>query len=406
MTDPTLAATLELIAEGVVEFAGYEIAVVSLVDDRIIRPFVVLGSDDARRILEEVRLPLALFERQLELAEAWGALSFMPAERLRSTSHRYRWVPDLVALDVPDAWRPEDMLCGLLRDQDGRLLGVLSVDLPVSGRRPDESQRATLQMYVRLAERALSTALERGDLEVRVQREREVAEYRRLIVDVLAQELRSTAASIAGTVDLLRARPGLDEQVQAALAVIDGGTGRIRSVVDDMAALARLGHAEGMLRRMTTDLGKVARDTIALQGAGARAREVSVELETVGDVTVVGDPDELDRMVRNLVSNAIKYSEHGGHVTVRVEERAALVVLTVADEGLGIDAADRVRIFDEFFRSRRADVRRRSGAGLGLAIVDRVVALHAGTVRVDSELGAGSTFTVELPRTGPTPPRD
>ena len=102
-------------------------------------------------------------------------------------------------------------------------------------------------------------------------------------------------------------------------------------------------------------------------------------------------------------SNAVKYSEPGGRVLVRVAPGPSWVVLTVSDVGIGIDTADRDRVFEEFFRSRHRAVRRRPGAGLGLAIVHRVVTLHGGVVRVDSALGAGATFTVELPRAGVVP---
>jgi len=157
------------------------------------------------------------------------------------------------------------------------------------------------------------------------------------------------------------------------------------------------------MRLLTTDLGHVAREAVALHGAEARSRGVSVELEVVAESTLRGDPEDLDRMVANLVSNAVKYSEPGGRVLVRVAPGPTWVVLTVSDVGIGIDAADRDRVFEEFFRSRDRAVRRRPGAGLGLAIVHRVVALHGGVVRVDSAPGEGATFTVELPRAGVVP---
>lgn len=405
--DETLASTLQLIAEGVTEFSGFTLAAVSLVLDGHLHTVAVVGNESATTQLLDMRAPVELVERELEAAEVWGDLRFLPAERAGDYPAEHSWVPDIVPLDVEDAWNPEDLLCGLLHDGKGQLRGLLSVDLPVNGMRPDAAQRTTLQMYVRLAERALATALEHGDLEVRAEREHAIAEYRRSIIDVLSHELRGTAAAIANTVEVLRSRTDLDAAAASALGVVDRATERIRSVVDDMVALAKLGRADVLLRSMPTDFGAIVRDAVTLQGAGAQIHDVSLELDVAEGATVVGDPEDLDRMVANLVSNAIKYSEPGGRVDVRVQaprargDRPPMVVLTVTDLGLGIAPADRERVFDEFFRSNDDGVRRRSGAGLGLAIVDRVVTLHGGSIRVDSVLGKGSTFTVELPRALP-----
>jgi len=394
--EQTLGSTLQLIAEGVREFAGFDLAAVSIVSDGLLHTIAVVGDDDAVAQLRDLRAPVELVARELQNAEVWGDLHFVPAERAGNHLAGHNWVPDVVPLDGADAWDPMDLLCGLLHDGDGRLRGLLSVDLPVSGRRPGPAQRATLQMYVRLAERAVVTALERGDLEVRVEHEHAIAEYRRSIIDVLSHELRGTAAAIANTVDLLREHTTPDSRIVPALDVVDGAAERIRSVVDDMAALAKLGHSNALLRSLHTDLGAVVRDAVALHEASARLQGVTVELSTSG-ATVLGDPEDLDRMAGNLVSNALKYTEPGGHVDIRVEAVAGVARLVVADDGLGIAPEDRERIFEEFFRSRDTAVRRRNGAGLGLAIVDRIVTLHSGSIRVESTPGAGSTFTVDLP---------
>lgn len=401
--DTVLSRTLQLIAEGVREFAGFDLAAVSLVGDGLLHTVTVVGDDEAIARLVDLRAPVELVERELEPAEVWGDLRFLPAERAGGHLTGHEWVPDVVVLDAPDAWHPDDLLCGLLRDDDGVLRGLLSVDLPRTGRRPDPGQRETLQMYVRLAERALVTALERGDLEVRVEREHAVAEYRRTIIDVLSHELRGTAAAIGNTVEVLRRRTGLDPTTRSALDAVDGGANRITSVVDDMSALAKLGRPGIALRVAPTDLGAIVRDVLGFHDGAARLRDVSVSLEVSGTTVVLGDPEDLDRMVTNLLSNAVKYTDPGGAVRVRVtgpdgaDPAASGVVLEVADTGIGIGAADSEHVFEEFFRSRDGAVRRRPGVGLGLAIVERIVALHDGSVRVASTLGEGATFTVELP---------
>ncbi|MBM7517768.1 sensor histidine kinase [Nocardioides nitrophenolicus] len=395
-----LTRTLELLAEGVIEFAGFRVAAVSLVADGVLHTVAVVGDDDAAAQLVDQRTPVALLERELAPAEQWGALRFLPADRSGGHLAGHLWTSGAPPLAGADAWDPRDLICGLLRDSAGRLRGVLWVDLPTNGRRPDAAQRATLQMYVRLAERALVTALERDDLEVRVEREHAVAEYRRTLIDVLSHELRGTAAAIAHTVDALRAEPELGAAVEAGLDVVHGGAERLRSVVDDMSALAKLGRADVPLRALPADLAALARESIALHSAEAHGRGVAVDLDATGETVVDGDPEDLGRMIDNLVSNAIKYSEPEGRVVVRVAAEPDGVVLSVSDVGIGIDPADREHVFEEFFRSRSLAVRRRPGAGLGLAIAQRVATLHGGVIRVDSTPGAGTTFTVALPRPG------
>jgi signal transduction histidine kinase len=111
----------------------------------------------------------------------------------------------------------------------------------------------------------------------------------------------------------------------------------------------------------------------------------------------MGDPAEVDILVTNLVSNAIKYSDAGSTVTVALSRDDQWVVLSCEDQGIGISPADRRQLFREFFRSESPEVKAQPGTGLGLTIVDRIVTRHLGRIDVDSVLGEGSTFRVFLP---------
>ena len=114
-------------------------------------------------------------------------------------------------------------------------------------------------------------------------------------------------------------------------------------------------------------------------------------------VLALGEREELDKVVLNVVSNAVKYTPEGRRVRITLEAATDVVVLRVADEGLGISEADQAQLFTEFFRSNNPEAVAQPGTGLGLAIVKRIIERHRGQVEVDSTLGEGSTFTVTLP---------
>jgi two-component system sensor histidine kinase SenX3 len=117
--------------------------------------------------------------------------------------------------------------------------------------------------------------------------------------------------------------------------------------------------------------------------------------------TLVGDGDLLSRAVENLVSNAIKYSPGGTEVTVSASSDDSSVSIQVTDQGCGIPEANLARIFEKFYRVPRVEDAGVPGTGLGLSLVREIAELHGGSVAVRSEVSAGSTFTLRLPRAEP-----
>jgi signal transduction histidine kinase len=124
-----------------------------------------------------------------------------------------------------------------------------------------------------------------------------------------------------------------------------------------------------------------------------------VELED-GPLVVLGDEAELDRLLGNLVSNAVKYTPAGGLVRIAARRAGSDVVVRVVDTGLGISEEDQAGLFSAFFRTTNPVALSESGTGLGLAIVASIAERHAGRVEVESRLGEGTTFTVTLPTAG------
>jgi two-component system phosphate regulon sensor histidine kinase PhoR len=127
-------------------------------------------------------------------------------------------------------------------------------------------------------------------------------------------------------------------------------------------------------------------------------KSVSLELELESaDTPVLGDDDELDRVLVNLVENAVNYTPSGGTVTVRSFIAERQLVIEVTDTGIGIEASEIPNIFNRFYRSETARSTHNAGTGLGLAIVQKIVSMHNGSVEVESIVGKGSTFLICLP---------
>jgi signal transduction histidine kinase len=146
------------------------------------------------------------------------------------------------------------------------------------------------------------------------------------------------------------------------------------------------------------DLHAVLEDVLDVNAVSARNKELSIRVVAPdGPVCALGDHDELDRICANLISNAIKYTRPGRTITVTLDRMGDRVMFACADEGIGISRDDQEQLFSEFFRSANPEAYSQPGTGLGLAIVQRIVHRHDGRITVDSELGKGSTFTVDLP---------
>jgi signal transduction histidine kinase len=222
----------------------------------------------------------------------------------------------------------------------------------------------------------------------------------------VAHELKNPLTAITGHVELLDLSDVLRDDVAAgrSLSAIDRATNRLTNLVDDLLVLARLRDPHRPLAATDVDLVRVVREVADLLGAQAQKHDVRVrlDLDRTSCVRVSGETGELDRVVSNLVSNALKFSPSGTTVTVSLRRIGDSVVLSCADQGLGISEADQRQLFTEFFRSTNPTAQQVPGTGLGLAIVHRVVTRHGGTVAVQSAMGQGTTFTVTLPAATPT----
>ena len=229
---------------------------------------------------------------------------------------------------------------------------------------------------------------------------RAVADYRRDMVFTLAHELRTPVSVLWSHLELLTTEEDPDLR-EDSLRAMDRAARRVEDMVEDLMALATVSDPERSATRTPVDLSALVRETCQFQSSAAALSGVDLQVDIAEGLVVVGELTGLQRLVTNLLSNALKYTPAGGAVTVdlapaTVDGRDG-VLLTCADTGIGIAPEDLGSVFTPFFRSARPEARRRRGTGLGLAITERVVTAHQGTVGVESVLGEGSTFTVWLP---------
>ncbi|HXV61746.1 MAG TPA: ATP-binding protein [Vicinamibacteria bacterium] len=170
---------------------------------------------------------------------------------------------------------------------------------------------------------------------------------------------------------------------------------RLSVMVEDLLTLARLD--SGPIESSPVELADVVVETAEQFRTIAETRGIELSLDAIEPALLEGDRSQLRRMVSNLLDNAIKYTEPDGRVRMAVEQNDGFLRFSVTDTGRGIPHEDLPRIFERFYRADPSRSRRSGGAGLGLAIVARIVEYHGGRVTVQSELGRGSSFLVELP---------
>ena len=225
-----------------------------------------------------------------------------------------------------------------------------------------------------------------------------VADMRRDFVANVSHELKTPLAAIRGYAETLR-DGALDEPPTARRFTdrILSQCRRLEELLDDLLTLSRMEGVAPPLEREPVDLHAVIRHSVDLLAPVARDKQVAIRVEEEPVPPLFGDADGLERLLLNLLDNAIKYNRPEGEVTLRLSQQGNEAVLEVSDTGIGIPSESMPRIFERFYRVDKGRAREEGGTGLGLAIVKHVAQAHGGQVEVESRVGRGSTFTVRLP---------
>lgn len=230
---------------------------------------------------------------------------------------------------------------------------------------------------------------------------RDLEEMRADLLSTIAHELRTPLTVIRTSVGLLR-DPGAQPSAEQRLSLLDTiarNADRMQRLVTDTLDLTRFRAGRIALQLRRFDAVALANAVVDSLDPGSAAR---IELRAPeGPVWVFGDRRRLDQALMNLVSNALRYSPEGSPVSVTVVGEPPEVRWVVADQGPGIPAEDRARLFERFFVGRRDRTATAEGTGLGLPIALAIAQAHGGRIEVDSEPNAGSRFTLAVPAAGP-----
>ncbi|MDQ1383167.1 MAG: hypothetical protein QOG65_546 [Actinomycetota bacterium] len=385
LTDTPTQAILDNLADGIVEALPVTSAGVTLIVPRK-APEYLAASDAAALRYEQL---------QTELAEGPGLDAFRSGEAV--------FVADLQRETRFPKFRARALAAGLravftfpLHNGDERF-GALDLYRETPGALSSEAVAAA-QTLADVTSVYLSDARKRYELQ-------ELGRAQADFVSRISHELRSPLTSVLGYVELLSdgASGELNQEQGRVLGIVDRNSRRLLGMIEDLLTMSSVEAGTCELVMTDVDVGELVervRDTMA-------PIVVRSELELCVDLargTVLnGDRDQLERALLNLVSNAVKFTMPGGHVEITTRSEGDDIALSVRDTGTGIPTEEQRHLFTRFFRTVRSKENQVPGTGLGLYIVDHIVALHGGRMRVVSS-PRGSTFTMVLPMRGPAPP--
>jgi len=219
-------------------------------------------------------------------------------------------------------------------------------------------------------------------------------------LSMVSHELRTPLSVVRGYVSLIlegRIGPGMD-QIREALQVADKRARHLQHLIEELLDLSRIEAGKLSIKKEDLDLRKHLEETAEMFRDDQEQKKLAMELDIPDDLPAVyADHDKIHQVFTNLISNAVKFSNPGGAVTISARASGESVEIRVLDSGIGIPADRLDRIFDKFYQVDSSDTRKHPGTGLGLSIVKMIIEALGGGIHVTSEVGEGTAFTITLP---------
>jgi signal transduction histidine kinase len=300
--------------------------------------------------------------------------------------------------------------------QDGGqrcLLGEALIDLNLLTRR--QIDQAVTEQIIQLrnaledANRFLELRVKErtAELQEALRKLSELNQMKANFVANISHELRTPLTHVKGYLELLSTASlgPLSENQKNALQVCQHATGRLESLIDSLILFSLAARGEMTLRLKPVNLNTVAGEVINYSRPKARDRNVALNFDICSDIPFVqADEEKISWVILQLIDNAIKFTPSGGQVNLSIQkESETLVVVAVADTGIGIPSNRLDEVFEPFTQLDGSSTRRYGGTGLGLALVKEIVSAHGSLVNIKSEVGKGSTFSFPLLAAIPIP---
>ena len=217
---------------------------------------------------------------------------------------------------------------------------------------------------------------------------------RRLTTDV-AHELRTPLMAIQSTVEAMV--DGVFEADQERLETVNSEVQRLGRLVSALLSLSRLENRSTPMKEEVVDVGELISSIVATHEAFVADSGLSLTYEMEKNVLVRGDADMIRQATANLISNAVRYTPEGGHITVKVSRGDIMAAISVRDTGIGLTPEECKMVFSRFWRADAGRARASGGLGIGLAVVKEIVDRHHGWVQVEGKKDEGACFTIHIP---------
>jgi len=224
-------------------------------------------------------------------------------------------------------------------------------------------------------------------------------------IAITSHELRTPLGLILGHATFLREL--VDDQYAEQLDTIVRNAARLKEIVENLANVDNVQNGAARIRSQKVSLEKIADDVVLTFQDEAKPKKITL-LKSYGETDHYLDVDgvKINIAVSNLVKNALRFTDPGGTITIKIEEDSGYMKVSVSDTGIGIPAKDLPKVFDRFFQVEEHLTRKHGGMGLGLSVAKSMVELHGGRIWAESEAGKGSTFTFLLPIGEPEKPEE
>ena len=234
-----------------------------------------------------------------------------------------------------------------------------------------------------------------------VTEQRKLDDSRREFVANVSHELRTPLTNVRGYAETLMSADDIDRDIQMRfLGVISSEADRMTRIVKDLLTLTRLDYNRMEMHMQPMDLRELGQKAAAAMEGQAKSQGLTLTCDLPEQMpAVTGDPERIQQVIINIITNAIKYNKPQGSIAITGGVEGEQVFLRVEDTGIGVPKADLERLFERFYRVDKARSRESGGTGLGLAIAKQIVESHGGHIGFDSEYGKGSVVTLYLPRT-------